>query len=249
MAVAFLPGGSGTKICFPSPHQAERDGLLAVGGNLHPDTLIAAYRSGIFPWYSDDRQPVLWWSPNPRMILQPEWLHLPRTLRKSVRQGRFVITFDRAFAEVMRCCAAVRPDQTGGGTSWITANMQQAYCDLHHRGVAHSVEAWLMEDGQHDPVLAGGLYGVALGGCFFGESMFYKVPDASKVAFVTLVHQLGQRGFCLIDCQVHTPHLARFGARAVPLEQFLQRLQQALAVQPDVSDLWRPCAAEAIQAQ
>ena len=190
-------------LLFPPPEEADASGILAVGGDLRPERLLLAYRSGIFPWY-EEGQPILWHSPDPRMVLAPEELHVPRSLVKTLRRRPFELTLDRAFAQVIAACARVpRPDQDG---TWITPAMERAYVELHRRGFAHSVETWV--DGQ----LAGGMYGVSLGGVFFGESMFTLVPEASKVALVTLVRQLRVWGFGLIDCQVYTDNLDRFGA-------------------------------------
>lgn len=197
---------------FPPLEQAlrEPDGLLAAGGDLSPERLLAAYRHGCFPWFSAG-QPILWWSPDPRMVLFPGELHVSRSLRRTLRRGDFTISFDRDFAAVIRACAGPRRHADG---TWITPAMQQAYLELHRRGIAHSVEAW--QNGE----LVGGLYGLALGRVFFGESMFSRRDDASKAAFVTLVERLRDAGFALIDCQMHTAHLARFGARAIAREQF-----------------------------
>lgn len=197
---------------FPDPMLADPDGLLAVGGDLDPARVLLAYRSGIFPWYSEG-QPLLWWSPDPRMVLRTSELRVRRSLAKVIRQQRFTITLDEAFDDVVEACAAVpRPGQQG---TWITPDMRAAYTTLHHQGHAHSVEAWL--DGR----LVGGLYGVAVGRLFCGESMFAHVSDASKVAFATLVAQLERWGFPLVDCQVHTDHLENFGATEVPRRVFL----------------------------
>ncbi|MBF0309276.1 MAG: leucyl/phenylalanyl-tRNA--protein transferase [Magnetococcales bacterium] len=208
---------------FPPVELAEENGLLAVGGDLSVKRLLSAYSQGIFPWYSEG-QPILWWSPDPRMVLVPAALHRPRSLEKFLRRSPFRITFDQAFDEVIHACATVR--QQGEGT-WITAEMAQAYIRLHRQGFAHSVEAWLPGD---PPQLAGGLYGVALGGVFFGESMFHRVSEASKAAFVTLADHLQTLGYRLIDCQMNTDHLARFGAREIPRPDFLRQLREALAL-------------------
>jgi len=204
---------------FPDPELAEPDGLLAVGGDLSPERLLRAYAEGIFPWYSEET-PILWWSPEPRMVLLPEDLHVSRSLRRTLRAGRYAIRADTAFDRVIRRCAEQeRPGQDG---TWITAEMVEAYERLHALGHAHSIEAW-DEEG-----LAGGFYGVSLGAAFFGESMFADRPDASKVAFATLVEWLGRGGFDLVDAQVDTEHLRRFGAREVPRAEFLARLAPAL---------------------
>jgi len=218
-----------SNLSFPPPHLAIDEGLLAVGGDLSIERLVLAYSQGIFPWYGED-DPILWWSPDPRLILYPEALHVSRSLRRLLRRDAFVITLDKAFGQVIRGCAGKRgPDHPG---TWIVPEMIAAYERLHAAGLAHSVEAW---DGE---TLAGGLYGVSLGDCFFGESMFTRVSNASKVAFVHLVQGLHQAGFKLIDCQVTTAHLMQFGAREVPRIRFLRDLQQALK-QTTRQGMWR----------
>jgi leucyl/phenylalanyl-tRNA--protein transferase len=205
------------RLVFPPPERGPRWGPLAVGGDLRPERLLLAYSMGIFPWQGD---PLHWHSPDPRMVLLAEDLRVTRSLAKTLRQGRFGLTADRAFREVMVACATVaRPGQDG---TWITARMVESYAELHRRGVAHSVEAW--EDG----ALVGGLYGLSLGAAFFGESMFAVARDASKAAFVTLVRQLARWGIPLVDCQVYTPHLASFGATEWPRREFLAALASAL---------------------
>jgi leucyl/phenylalanyl-tRNA--protein transferase len=206
------------RLGFPSPALAE-DGLLAVGGDLRPERLLLAYASGIFPWY-DDRQPILWHSPDPRMVLEAGNLHVPVSLRKTMRRCPYRLTLDSAFDEVIQGCAAAR--RTEGPGTWITPEMIAAYTELHRLGFAHSAEAWAGEE------LAGGLYGVSLGGAFFGESMFARRPDASKIAFVALVDQLARWGIRLVDCQVHTGHLERFGAEEWPRSRYLEALRKAL---------------------
>lgn len=204
---------------FPPPEAADRSGLLAVGGTLTPRRLVAGYRRGIFPWYAPG-QPVLWHSPDPRFVLPAGKLHLPRSLRKTLRRGHFVIRADTAFSRVMATCADTpRPGQDG---TWITPEMVTAYGALHRLGIAHSVEAWAGEE------LVGGLYGVALGRVFFGESMFSHAPDASKAAFVTLAEALFSGGCPFIDCQVETEHLTRFGAEPWPRRRFLRELSAAV---------------------
>lgn len=204
---------------FPPAEHAEPSGLLAVGGDLHPRRVLLAYAQGIFPWYSEG-EPILWFSPDPRYVLEPAHLHVGRSLRKRVRRGDYEVRLDTAFPEVIRACReAWRPGQSG---TWITDDMETAYCALHEQGYAHSVEAW--QDGQ----LVGGLYGVAIGRTFAGESMFAHRSDASKVAFVWLVRQLEQWGYDLIDCQIETDHLARFGALDMAREDFLDRLDAGL---------------------
>jgi len=218
-----------SKLTFPPAHLAIDEGLLAVGGDLSVERLILAYRQGIFPWYAED-DPILWWSPDPRLVIYPAELHISRSLRRLIRRNRFTVTLDSAFGRVIRGCAGSRgPDHPG---TWIVPEMIAAYERLHAAGLAHSVEAW------EGDALAGGLYGVSLGGCFFGESMFARVGNASKVALVLLVEGLRQDGFELIDCQVTTDHLMQFGAREVPRPRFLQELQYALK-QPTRQGLWR----------
>lgn len=209
---------------FPAPFLAETEpnGLLAVGGNLSPQRLVNAYRHGIFPWYSLG-QPILWWSPDPRLVLRPRALHLSRSLRKTLRSERFSVSLDAAFGAVIRGCAAPRPGADG---TWIVPEMIAAYERLHALGMAHSAEAW--RDGE----LVGGLYGVALGRVFFGESMFSRARDASKVAFTHLVQRLAAWGYDLIDCQVHTQHLESLGAVAVPRGDFLAEVETAVRVAP-----------------
>ncbi len=204
---------------------ADPDGLLAAGGDLSPARLVAAYRRGIFPWF-EDGQPILWWTPDPRFVLSPDRVKVSRSLRKRLREERFEVRVDTAFEAVMRACAAPREGQDG---TWITDSMFEAYSELHAIGVAHSVEAW---EGDR---LVGGLYGLALGRIFFGESMFHRATDASKVAFVTLCDRLVQCGFELIDCQVETAHLASLGAGPVPRREFEACLAGAVDSQPDAS--------------
>lgn len=207
---------------FPDPSLAEPDGLLAVGGDLTPARLVAAYASGIFPWFGRG-SPILWWSPDPRLVLVPSALHVPRSLARTLRRGAFRFTADQAFERVVKACAtSARPGQRG---TWITPAMAKAYLRLHTLGLAHSFEAWEGE------VLVGGLYGVALGAAFFGESMFATRPDASKAAFVEAVAFLAGRGVQLVDCQVRTEHLARFGAEDWPRSRFLEALAEALRVE------------------
>lgn len=216
------------RIAFPPADDAE-DGLLAVGGDLRPERLVLAYRSGIFPWYSAG-QPILWHSPDPRMVLVASELEVPRSLRKAIHKRAYRLSLDTAFAKVVAACASVeRPGQSG---TWITPEMQAAYRELHRRGLAHSVEAW--QEGR----LVGGLYGVSLGAAFFGESMFALAPDASKVAFVRLVEQLVRWDIRLVDCQVYTDHLARFGAVEWPRKRYLTALKKALA-RPTRPGPWR----------
>lgn len=202
---------------FPSPEHAEPNGLLAVGGDLTPQRMLLAYSMGIFPWFNEG-EPILWWSPDPRFILDLDELRVSRSLRKALNKKTFHVTYNRAFPEVVRACAEVRK-RAGEGT-WLCDGMISAYVRLHEMGFAHSVECWIGNE------LAGGLYGVCLGRCFFGESMFHRVTDASKVAFVSLVRRLQGLNFELLDCQMPTAHLASLGAKGIPRRQFLNRLVQ-----------------------
>lgn len=204
---------------FPRPELADPDGLLAVGGDLSLPRLIRAYAAGIFPWYGDD-QPILWWSPDPRMVLRVDELHVSRSLKKVLRQGAFEIRCDSAFGEVIRACATTRLDEDE--STWITTEMEDAYLDLHTLGLAHSVETWL------DGALVGGLYGVYLGGMFCGESMFSRASNASKVAMVALCEYLRSQGVATVDCQLHTDHLQSLGAREMPRAEFLTLLREAM---------------------
>ncbi|MGM0593936.1 MAG: leucyl/phenylalanyl-tRNA--protein transferase [Pseudomonadota bacterium] len=225
---------------FPDPQYAlrEPDGLLAVGGDLSPARLLNAYRQGIFPWYSDG-QPILWWSPDPRMVLYPDHLKISRSLRKTLRKRRFDVTLDCAFAEVVSACSEPRPGQDG---TWITQEMAQAYRQLHRLGFAHSVECWEGDE------LVGGLYGVNMGKVFFGESMFSRRSDASKTALAYLSRQLRRWDFGLIDCQVYTVHLASLGAEEIARPRFLEQLdrwcepfdahQGAWQLQSDIAEQW-----------
>jgi leucyl/phenylalanyl-tRNA---protein transferase len=210
------------RISFPPVENATREGILALGGDLSVERLFLAYRSGIFPWYSED-EPIVWWSPDPRFVLFPDEIKVSSSLKKIIRSGRFKVTFDKDFKAVVgNCRKAKRPGQ--GGT-WITPEMLHAYCALHEAGHAHSVEVW------KDRELAGGLYGVAVGACFCGESMFTRVSNASKVALVSLVEHLREKGCTMIDCQVYTNHLSTMGARNIPRPEFLRLLRQAAAGQ------------------
>jgi len=219
------------EIVFPDVELAleEPDGLLAVGGSLSTDWLLHAYRSGIFPWFGPG-QPILWWAPDPRLVLFPENLHISHSLGKLLRKGQFRVTFDTAFEAVISACARPRPLQSG---TWITPEMKSAYIDLHHAGHAHSAECW------REGVLVGGLYGVAVGKIFFGESMFTDASDASKTAFVALVQQLEKWQFSLIDCQVYTDHLASLGAATIPRSEFTAILDRECPL-PGRSGYWVP---------
>jgi leucyl/phenylalanyl-tRNA---protein transferase len=204
---------------FPPPDYADPSGLLAVGGDLSSERLLEAYRVGIFPWYSDD-QPILWWSPDPRFMLELDEFKISRSLQKTLRRKIFQVTFDRVFEEVIAACSVV-PREGQRGT-WITQEMRDAYLELHGLGYAHSVESWF------GGKLVGGLYGISLGKAFFGESMFHHKTDASKVALATLVEKLRSWGFHFIDSQMTTEHMMRLGAKEVPRRIFLKRLQSAL---------------------
>ena len=218
---------------FPPTEEAEGDGLLAVGGDLTKERLLAAYSRGIFPWY-EAGQPILWWSPDPRLVLIPEELKISRSLRKVIRKQQFEIRFDAAFQQVIKACADVRTNR-GEGT-WIIPEIQQAYTELYQDGFAHSVESWL--DGE----LAGGLYGISLGQCFFGESMFSTSNDSSKVALVALVEFSKQVGIKMIDCQMTTSHLLSLGAREIKREVFLQNLKIQLE-KPTLKGSWNNSSA------
>ena len=207
------------KLAFPPVHLATQEGLLAVGGDLSVERLLLAYKSGIFPWYSDD-DPILWWSPDPRLVLYPQEFKISKSLKKIIRQQIFQITLDTAFEQVIHACAQTPRDDRGTGT-WITAEMKSAYCTLHQHGYTHSIEAW------HNHQLVGGLYGVALGQAFFGESMFSTMSNASKVCLAHLVGYLQARHFAFIDCQVATAHLSSLGARTIPRKEFIAQLQKA----------------------
>ncbi len=224
---------------FPPAEAAlrEPDGLLAIGGDLHPQRLLRAYRAGIFPWYGEG-QPILWWSPDPRAVLFPERVHVSRSVRRRLRRGRFRVTADRDFAAVIEACATV-PRRGQDGT-WITPEMAAAYRRLHALGHAHSVEVW-----DEGGALAGGLYGVAIGRVFFGESMFSRRSDASKVALVALCRALSSWGYGLVDCQVASPHLMRMGAELLPRRRFLDLLER-LCPQAPAPGAWRelPAAPE-----
>ncbi len=212
---------------FPDTEFATEEGLLALGGDLSTKRLLKAYRCGIFPWYSPG-EPILWWSPDPRCVLYPHQFRPSRSLKKSIRKNRFTFTFDRDFESVIEYCAAPRAQEPG---TWITEEMKAAYIQLHYRGYAHSTEVW--KNGR----LAGGLYGIAMGGMYFGESMFSLVTDASKAALYCLSSHLCARQYHLIDCQVTSPHLLSLGATEIPRREFLENLELALS-QPDKIESW-----------
>lgn len=217
-------------LAFPPVERALRspDGLLAAGGDLSVPRLLEAYRHGIFPWFSEG-EPILWWSPDPRMVMFPSEFRISRSLGKTLRKGAYEVRCDTAFEQVMRACAAPRDDHAG---TWIHEDMIQAYCALHELGFAHSVETWM--DGE----LAGGLYGMAIGRMFYGESMFSRRTDASKIALAHLARQLELRRFGMIDCQMKTPHLASLGAREIPRAEFVARLKRLIDL-PALPSPWR----------
>lgn len=212
-----IPALLGQRLWFPDPRGADPEGLVAIGGDFSPQRLLLAYRSGIFPWTDN---PITWWSPDPRAIFEFGRVHVPRSLRRVLRKHRFVITRDQAFRQVMEGCAEPAP---GRQESWVTPAFIHAYTALHRMGHAHSVEVWL--EGR----LVGGVYGVAIGGFFAGESMFHRVSDASKVALIHLLEHLQQRGFVLFDTQMLTPVTRLLGAIEIPREEYLRRLEPALA--------------------
>ncbi|HLV77479.1 MAG TPA: leucyl/phenylalanyl-tRNA--protein transferase [Marinobacter sp.] len=225
--MSSLPWLEPETLWFPPADDAleDPDGLLAVGGDLSRRRLLLAYRSGIFPWFSDD-QPILWWSPDPRCVLFPQEVHVSRSLHRTLNQHRFTVTADQCFSRVIRLCASTRAEGT-----WITPEMISAYTDLHRYGVAHSLEVWNAQG-----VLAGGMYGIALGRCFFGESMFSLETNASKVLMVHLARQLTLWGYHIIDCQVASDHLLSMGARTIPRAEFLSILRTYADQEPEQDD-------------
>ncbi|QSP93607.1 leucyl/phenylalanyl-tRNA--protein transferase [Marinobacter salinisoli] len=233
-----LPWLDPDQLWFPPAEEAldDPDGLLALGGDLSTDRILLAYRNGIFPWYSDD-QPILWWSPNPRCVLIPEEVHVSRSLRRTLNQQYFRITSNKAFGRIIRLCATTRAEGT-----WITEDMIESYSELHHQGIAHSIEAWNPEG-----ELAGGMYGLAIGQCFFGESMFSLETNASKAIMVHLANQLREWNYQLMDCQVESPHLLTMGARSIPRREFLSILRDCVDQPPSQQDWelrWRWSAPE-----
>lgn len=216
------------QILFPSPDLAENDGLLAIGGDLSPDRLLLAYANGIFPWYSKG-EPILWWSPDPRFIIYPTKFKISKSLRQTIKNKHFTVKFDTAFSDVIEACSTIsRQDQNG---TWITEEMKTAYNRLHQLGFAHSVETYINDK------LAGGLYGISLGRAFFGESMFFIERDASKVALFYLIQRLMDWEFHFVDAQVETNHLVNLGAEAIPRNDFLVLLEQALNF-PTIKGKW-----------
>ena len=221
--MSSLPWLNADNFDFPSPESAlkEPNGLLAAGGSLEPGRILEAYCKGIFPWF-EEGQPILWWTPDPRMVLYPDELHISRSLARTLKKQPFRISSDEAFRDVVMSCAVERPNSSG---TWITEEMLEAYCELHEMGIAHSVEVWKESE------MIGGLYGLAIGSVFFGESMFSFERNASKIAFVSLVQKLEVLGYSLIDCQVASPFLASFGAREIPRNDFMTELPKS----PDYS--------------
>lgn len=216
------------ELIFPHPKLANEDGLLAFGGDLSVDRLLLAYANGIFPWFSED-SPILWWALNPRMVLFPKKLKVSQSLKQTIRSKKFVTTFDKDFESVIRNCSFT--NRAGQDDTWITESMIEAYITLHNAGFAHSVETWF--EGE----LAGGLYGVSLGRMFFGESMFFKQRDASKLALYALVEKIKSWNFELIDAQQDTPHLRSLGAELIDLDEFLIILKKSLKY-PTISGKW-----------
>lgn len=214
------------ELVFPHPSLADTSGVLALGGDLRPERLLLAYQNGIFPWFNPGEE-IMWWSPDPRFVLFPEELKVSRSMRPYFNRPKFGLTFDKDFAGVMQACQTVDRRQQGQYGTWITDSMLEAYVHLHELGYAHSVEVW---EGQE---LVGGLYGVALGKVFFGESMFTKRSNASKFGFISLVHRLREKQFRLIDCQQETRHLGSLGARSIARGQFLEHLELNKRVETD----------------
>ncbi len=233
----FQLDGTPADTPFPDPALATRepDGLLAIGGELSRPRLMQAYSQGIFPWYSEG-QPILWWSPDPRTVLYPEHIHVSRSLKRRLRRGGLTLKFDTDFEAVTHACAEPRSNQDG---TWLLPEMRHAYTELFQHGDAHSIELW------DDKNLVGGMYGVTLGCAFFGESMFSRVPDASKIVMVYLAEQLLAHQFVFLDCQVFNPHLASMGAVEIPRSRFLQQLRDAVSRSPR-SGMWKASPVDCI---
>jgi len=208
-------------LVFPDPSLAEEDGLLALEGDLSPERLILAYSNGIFPWFSED-EPILWWSPDPRFVIYPKEIRISHSMKKTLKKNTYRVSFDTCFKDVISNCSNLRKDE---GT-WITNEMIEAYCKLHKLGFAHSVETW------YGDKLVGGLYGISMGKCFFGESMFSTMDNASKVAFINLSRVLEEKNFVVIDCQVHTAHLESLGAVNISREDFLDLIERGISIAP-----------------
>lgn len=207
------------QLYFPPVSRASSEGIVAIGGDLSEERLLLAYQSGIFPWFSEG-EPIIWWSPDPRFVLYPSQIKVSKSMQQLFRKQVFEVTFDKDFEQVILNCKEIKREGQRG--TWITDEMVEAYCRLHRKGFAHSVEVW------QEHTLVGGLYGLSLGNCFFGESMFAKVSNASKYGFITLTKRLEQKGFSFIDCQVHTEHLESLGATFISRKNFLHQLQEAL---------------------
>ncbi|MDC7125322.1 MAG: leucyl/phenylalanyl-tRNA--protein transferase [Spirochaetales bacterium] len=224
-----------TRISFPLPEEASEDGVVAWGGNLSPGMLLSAYSQGVFPWY--DEFPILWWNPDPRCVLFPEKLHVSKRMERTLKSGKFIIKSDSNFKDVITNCAKIKRKHEQG--TWINDDIISSYTKLHELGWAHSIEAYMSdsEDGNSEPVLVGGLYGISLGGCFFGESMFSKETDSSKAAFIFMVRELSKRGIKLVDCQIMNPHLASFGAENIPRQEYMILLDELLKL-PDLRGQW-----------
>ena len=208
-------------LVFPPPSNSEKDGLLAIEGDLSPERLLLAYSKGIFPWYSDD-EPILWWSPDPRFIVFPKDIKISHSMKKLFKKNPYKVSFDTCFRDIISNCSNLRKES---GT-WITKEMIEAYCKLHELGYAHSVETWF------NGKLVGGLYGISIGKCFFGESMFSTMDNSSKVAFITLGKILYEKGFSMIDCQVHTTHLESLGAVYISRKEFLELVEKGISISP-----------------
>lgn len=221
----YVPSISKYFLAFPNPRYADEGGLLAFGGDLSSKRLLLAYQQGIFPWFSEG-DPILWWSPNPRLVLYPKHFKLRKSFKRVLRSGKFSVTFDHNFNEVIKQCSSV--SRKGQDATWILPEMREAYTNLHEEGFAHSIEVHL------EGKLVGGLYGVAYGKAFFGESMFSLVSDASKVAFKALSDVLGSRGYDLIDCQMKTDHMVGLGAEIVERDIFLDELEAAIEKPTDL---------------
>ena len=208
-------------LMFPNPSNSEEDGLLAIGGDLSPERLLLAYSRGIFPWFSE-AEPILWWSPDPRFVIYPKDIKISHSMKKLLKKNTYTVTYDTCFRNVISNCSNMRKKS---GT-WITSEMVDAYCKLHELGFAHSVETWFNDK------LVGGLYGISLGKCFFGESMFSIMDNASKTAFITLSNKLENEGFSIIDCQVYTTHLESLGAINMLREKFLEIVKEGISILP-----------------
>ncbi len=221
------------RIEFPAPEKSTPDGVLAAGGNLSPGMLLSAYSQGAFPWY-DENDPILWWNPDPRCVLFPEKLHVSKRMERKIRSGKFILRSDTCFKEVIKTCAGIERKHEIG--TWINPDIIKGYYRLHELGWAHSIEAYVSSE--NGPVLSGGLYGVSLGRCFFGESMFSAVTDSSKAAFIGMVRALSALGIELVDCQIMTPHLRSLGAEEIPRSEYIKMLDLLLQY-PDLRGRWK----------